>query len=243
MKTNVQLQIPKPCNQDWNQMKPNAEGRHCASCNNVVVDFTNWRDDEVLQYFSTLKTSVCGRLRDDQMHKPPLKPLNRKLKRFLVALVFAFVLTSADDLAAQASDSLKTPSLHQIDSTRNKVSGEVYGKVTNEKGERLDFASVVVMQGGIVKAGAKTNLNGYYKIRQIEPGNYIIKVTYPGYTPLQIPIEVKVLTKKEANLILVKDNQIEFLGKIGFICTPSLINRQSPGTQKLNSEQIQHMSR
>lgn len=243
MKTNVQLQIPKPCNQDWNQMKPNAEGRHCASCNNVVVDFTNWRDDEVLQYFSTLKTSVCGRLRDDQMHKPPLKPLNRKLKRFLVALVFAFVLTSADDLAAQASDSLKTPSLHQIDSTRNKVSGEVYGKVTNEKDERLDFASVVVMQGGIVKAGAKTDLNGNYKIKYLEPGRYILKATYLGYPPKEIAIEIDANSKVRYDVQMVKYGRNREPIFVWKTVTLSLLNGQSPGTQKLNSEQIQHMSR
>ena len=32
--------IPEPCHENWNKMTPQEQGRHCAVCSKVVVDFT-----------------------------------------------------------------------------------------------------------------------------------------------------------------------------------------------------------
>ncbi len=34
----IDLRIPSPCHEDWNAMSPDRHGRHCASCDRVVVD-------------------------------------------------------------------------------------------------------------------------------------------------------------------------------------------------------------
>lgn len=31
--------VPAPCSADWNAMTPAEQGRHCAQCDKVVVDF------------------------------------------------------------------------------------------------------------------------------------------------------------------------------------------------------------
>jgi len=58
---------------------------------------------------------------------------------------------------------------------------EIYGRVTDEKKAGLDFASVTALEGGIVKGGAKTDMNGNFKIKPLAPGKYDLKVTYVGY--------------------------------------------------------------
>jgi len=60
------------------------------------------------------------------------------------------------------------------------VAGEIYGRVTDEKKQALDYATVQAYEGGILKGGAKTDINGNYSIKPLSPGTYMIKVTYVG---------------------------------------------------------------
>ena len=66
------------------------------------------------------------------------------------------------------------------------VAGEIYGRVTDEKGEGLDFATVQAFQGGILKGGAKTDLNGNYSIKPLQPGEYTVKISFVGMVTEEI---------------------------------------------------------
>src|SRR5690348_15086764 len=68
----LQLRIPTPCHENWENMHPNEKGRHCMACQKTVVDFTLMSDAEIIHYFSKASGSVCGRVGSDQ--------LNRKLE-------------------------------------------------------------------------------------------------------------------------------------------------------------------
>lgn len=59
---------PAPCHEDWEAMSPTNVGRHCATCQTQVVDFTRMTDGEVvtfLRQYSPVRR--CGRFRDDQV--------------------------------------------------------------------------------------------------------------------------------------------------------------------------------
>jgi hypothetical protein len=79
--------------------------------------------------------------------------------------------------------------------------GGIYGKVLDEKKQGLDFASVTASEGGQIKGGAKTDLNGNYKIKGLAPGRYEVKVTFVGYKE-SITRDVIVQTDKLTNLDL-----------------------------------------
>jgi len=65
-------------------------------------------------------------------------------------------------------------------------SGEIYGRITDEKGESLDAASVSAYQGGVLKGGKRSDLNGNYIIKPLAPGTYTVKVTFLGYPTQEI---------------------------------------------------------
>lgn len=65
MKYNIA--IPKPCNQDWNSMSSNSEGKFCDSCKKDVVDFTKLSDKEIFAIIS--KSKGCGRFTKEQIKK------------------------------------------------------------------------------------------------------------------------------------------------------------------------------
>ncbi|MFD2786122.1 energy transducer TonB [Hymenobacter rubripertinctus] len=87
---NVRL---RACAEDWHQMTPAAQGRHCAHCDRVVIDFTQATQPDLEAAFRTAPDGrVCGRFQPEQLAADQPAPLPRrvalrpKLRRFLVAL-------------------------------------------------------------------------------------------------------------------------------------------------------------
>lgn len=99
------LHIPSPCHENWENMTPNQQGRHCQACCKTVVDFTQMTNDEVLNYFAQHQgQKVCGRLHKSQLAQTeveiivPQSVLKKGLTRWQVfglslLLVFGVVLT------------------------------------------------------------------------------------------------------------------------------------------------------
>ncbi len=65
----LHINIADPCHENWQQMTPNEQGRHCGSCQKTVVDFTLMSDQEILHYISRASSSVCGRFYNHQLDK------------------------------------------------------------------------------------------------------------------------------------------------------------------------------
>ncbi len=60
------------------------------------------------------------------------------------------------------------------------------GKVTDENGEPLLFANVVLKKNGNFVTGTETDLDGNYSITNIDPGTYEVEVSYLGYPTQRI---------------------------------------------------------
>jgi hypothetical protein len=88
----IQLNIPEPCHENWNQMTPQEQGRFCGSCKKVVVDFSVMSDQEILNYFSKAGEHTCGRFSNDQLNKE-IRPTEKK-KRFNLVYVWSVMLAS-----------------------------------------------------------------------------------------------------------------------------------------------------
>jgi len=70
MSKKLQLQIPTPCHENWENMTPAVRGRFCASCQKQVVDFSNMSDREIAVFFKKPSMgSVCGRFMEDQLSR------------------------------------------------------------------------------------------------------------------------------------------------------------------------------
>jgi hypothetical protein len=62
------ISIPKPCNENWNDMSPRDQGAFCSVCSKTVIDFTVLSDEEVKNYFfQHREQKTCGRFRNDQL--------------------------------------------------------------------------------------------------------------------------------------------------------------------------------
>ena len=100
MKTPILLHIPEPCHENWDAMTEANKGRHCQSCNKIVVDFSVMSDRQVLEYFKTTTGKTCGRFNDDQLQRPLVEPQTKPSKwNYFIASILGFIMSGK--LAAQ----------------------------------------------------------------------------------------------------------------------------------------------
>ncbi|CAN1558379.1 hypothetical protein MCETHM1_02512 [Flavobacteriaceae bacterium] len=99
MERKYKITIPEPCQEDWNKMTPNDNGRFCESCTKNVVDFTNTLPVDI-QYYFQQHSNICGRFKNYQLDSLTIQIPNRVLysqtnyhKIFLLALFIAMGTT------------------------------------------------------------------------------------------------------------------------------------------------------
>lgn len=206
----IQLSIPEPCHQNWNEMTPTQQGRFCNSCAKQVVDFSSMSDTEVLHYFSSIKNeNVCGRAYPDQLDRAISIPKEPKKKLFwywnYITMLFLFFSKTN---TAKAQGGIKVVTESKIDAAKQDriTKGEIAvntnriitGKIIDEAGQPLPGASII-KKGS--KNGTSADVNGFYKIN-VDTKSDILEITAVGFERKEIKLkEIKnfdiILTKME----------------------------------------------
>jgi|GEM_PF-4020523 len=94
----IQLSIPSPCSQSWDEMTPSGNSRYCLHCAKTVIDFTTWSDEAMHRFFTTRTEQVCGRFYATQLGRPlniPYQPHSR-LYQVVAALGLTLLFTRPD---------------------------------------------------------------------------------------------------------------------------------------------------
>ena len=65
--------------------------------------------------------------------------------------------------------------------TMAQAQGRLKGKITDDTGEAVPFANVIVEKGGTQVGGTSSDFNGNYDINPIPPGTYDLKASCIGY--------------------------------------------------------------
>jgi hypothetical protein len=148
MKTKkIQYSIQNPCDKNWNDMRPETNGRFCGSCEKSVVDFTSMSDFSIVNYLENHKNEkVCGRFTKPQLDR--VYQLNQPVfapSFDLRAVVLGLALTTFSAIHSFSQTESLDPA--KID-TLITVSPTVVGKVApsyNHVGENK--ASGVLITG------------------------------------------------------------------------------------------------
>ena len=216
MRTPIHLNIPEPCHENWQQMTPNEQGRHCMSCQKTVVDFTLLSDQEILDHISRASTSVCGRFNHDQLNKTYAeKKVNPAFYfRYDWNMVVASFLLTANAAVAQTKKSESSKEIVRGDNKTDKDIDIVFGGVAatiipdrrisgqildDSTGKPISYASIRVKGS---KEGISADGLGSFKL--VAPGRkskviLIISAIGYGTNEYEIPVHNDLLYK-----ILVK---------------------------------------
>jgi hypothetical protein len=213
MSKKIQLTIPKPCHENWDNMTPVQQGKFCGSCQKQVVDFSNMSDRQVAEFFKKPSTgSVCGRFMTDQLDRSIEIPKKRIpwVKYFFQFVIPAFLI-SIKASAQKTQGKIKVATVTK-DTTRpvirptmglvapvctkpqikgdimvTELSGNIQLKVVDEKGSPISYASI---ETGVIGKGGAADKNGLFNLdKSILNSNGKIFVFYAGYERKEVPVK------------------------------------------------------
>lgn len=203
----IQLSIPSPCHEDWQQMTPVEKGRFCTSCQKKVFDFANMPDSEIVSVLRS-HNHVCGRLTAKQL-KDGIKPPKEKSLIGVAATAAAISLLTAgaNDVIAQ----VPVPT-EQHEAQKDSIIGKVLvpekrtitGIVSDTLGP-LPGARVVIKGTEII---TDTDLEGKYTIEAKESDT--LEFSYIGYKTISIPVS----KRDTINIYMQTDEMAMTLGII-----------------------------
>ncbi|GHN02655.1 TonB-dependent receptor [Cytophagales bacterium WSM2-2] len=78
-------------------------------------------------------------------------------------------------------------------SVAQSKSARIEGRASNEKGEPIEYVTVLLRQpqDSILVSGVITNAAGQYSFESVAPGKYILTLTFMGYHKQSVPIELQ----------------------------------------------------
>jgi hypothetical protein len=138
MKRDLNLSVPAPCHEKWENFTPEAGGGFCGACKKTVVDFTKMSDRQLLEYLQNKPVHTCGRFRPDQLktyvfdHSSSVHPGFALLKAGVVGL---FVMLAGRPVTAQSiPDKAATEVTQYPENTPEKNSGGMQEREFTFKG-------------------------------------------------------------------------------------------------------------
>lgn len=113
--------------------------------------------------------------------------------------------------------------------------GKIKGKITDETGAAVEFATVIATSNGIIKGGANTDETGAFSIAPLPPGEYEIKASFAGNSAVA---SVTVITNKTTQADLQIETGVE-LKEVKIYETIPIDNTTTGGT--LTKDDIQQI--
>ncbi len=228
------ISIPQPCGQSWQQMETTENGRHCAHCAKIVVDFSKMTNDEILAYLAGT-SNVCGRFNEFQLpnvnYQLGLENQRKKLgwKKW-VAAVSLLVTGLVNRAMAQTAPA--SPVNTQQNASDNSRQEFMLGKVAVLDTNILHITGVVIgaddklpVVGAYIKlkgtnTGTQTDTLGRFKLPHVD-ARAVLVISYIGYQTREM--EVSAGNQKSLTIALQPSQAV--LGGIVITKTTSVQSR------------------
>lgn len=160
----MRLSIPTPCSQPWHKMQPAENGRFCDACQKKVVDFTEFTDKELINFFNKTNNNICGRFQHTQLDKKLVVNKCHSVKTsWLTVMLSTIAISTTVPTMASAKKALQEQSFwkttsNDVVSIRDTVKGRVIGRDSLP----IVGASVMIQQSTI---GTVTDENGNFELK------------------------------------------------------------------------------
>ncbi|AMJ67548.1 carboxypeptidase-like regulatory domain-containing protein [Hymenobacter sp. PAMC 26628] len=195
------VHIPTPCAESWAAMTPRGPGRHCAACQNTVVDFTQKTDAEILAVLQQAAGRSCGRFAAEQLGRP-LQPLAvgapSRWRAWLAAAAAVWGLREGVGAPAVAQvptelRPLGAPAAAQVAGSQLSKQVLVQGRITDGSTHEGLPGATVSVQG--TNTWCSTKADGTFQLTVPEsyarPDRLTATVSFVGYETQQITIAAK----------------------------------------------------
>ncbi len=179
---NLSIKIPEPCLEDWSQMSPVEQGRHCMSCQKTVVDFTPMSNHGIVEYIKSHEGSLCGRFYKDQLDINLLPARKNKwYAKYAALLIGILPITALGQDVVQKTERNVIKGERVMSEKTDKKEFRFEGQlIDSESKEAILFATIALhnREHRLVE-GVETDFNGKFSMI-IKQGEYV-DVSYIGY--------------------------------------------------------------
>lgn len=225
MSKSVNINVPKPCHENWQNMTPKEQGRFCGSCKTVVVDFTSMSDKEMLDYISKAAGQhACGRFSSEQLNRD-IKATEQK-RRFSWAYIWNFLLATflvTESYAQKQPVDSKKPDLQlpnqsptvgtfAVDERVHVPSKEISGVIIDQNSKQPIAGATIMVQG--TTKGVVTDSLGRFKIMVDDKNTITLEISSVGYETQTLVLNKK---KRWQNVkVIMKGDESILMGKYGY---------------------------
>ncbi|RAR73898.1 carboxypeptidase-like regulatory domain-containing protein [Flavobacterium aciduliphilum] len=213
------IQIDKPCAEDFKTFTKTVNGGYCNSCQKNVVDFTAMSDDEILNYFSTEKSKTCGLFLESQLKSYSPSELSSKSRRTSwVSSLFGLSLVSLLSLThSYAQEKTNTPiTKESVVSKKDNASATTTDKITvtgtvSDKLGPLAKANIYLKNQNI---GTQTDADGKFIFpKKLEAGDVLL-VSYMGYKNKEIKVISENHSLTMISHVTLENSEIVMMGEV-----------------------------
>ncbi|MCG1036694.1 carboxypeptidase-like regulatory domain-containing protein [Polaribacter sargassicola] len=208
------VQIPKPCNQNWNKMTPTERGAFCSICQKEVLDFTK-KSNFYLAKILDNNQEICGKFKAEQLNTEISSIENNKYSNFKFLLGISTFLSLTNPLFSQKKI-VKINKVAQFNQSQEKdifiekVSDSIQIKgFISDDNFGLPGVNVYLKKQFY---GVQTDFDGKFSInidsKEIEK-NVILVISYLGFKSQEVKISNKT---KFLNIVMEEDDVI--LGEV-----------------------------
>ena len=231
------------CDQQWDEMPQQDNGRHCQQCDRVLIDLTDKTEQQVLDLQVQHNFKLCGRYTLDQVHRlDRYLTLQEQPKRsyipWLVKLAMGLGASGLPMVAAAQeplpgswidqplpADTLidiypgyHSPWVRPQKEVFNTISGVVKDSTD---GEVLPFVNVTIVDAdGHVLAGVTTDIDGRFQLKYQEgwlAQNVKLRFSYLGYEHKEKDLTDIVMKDEYEESMCIMELTTETMGMLGFI--------------------------
>ena len=188
-KRQFKVQIPEPCHEKWSEMTAAEKGRHCASCDKTVIDFSVMTDRQIIEFLDKQsKGSTCGRLKSSQVNRELIHSAARPgpSKSAIYMMLFGGLLASG---AAQGQACPPPPLMGDtILVERPMILGRIAAPVIDDKAElgEVVIEETITISGSVKDEYGEPILYGNVHVQGTQIGT---TTDIDGNYSLEVPLD------------------------------------------------------
>ena len=189
MKQKIQISIPEPCHEGWQNMTPVEKGRFCASCQKTVLDFTYLSDNEIINLVNK-NDDLCGRISTSQLNRNLIETKRTSnCFGYLATSVLAFLGLGTSTIVAQERPVTEQTDLKYLNKATDSVKKiTITGVVKDDDGMPLPGVLVTIKNTSI---GTQANEKGTFSIKaNLED---ILEFSFLGYEDKEVIIKSNII--------------------------------------------------
>ncbi len=192
----MKLVISKPCQQIYGQMSPCSDGRFCKTCQNTVIDFTNFTDAQLRVFFNQNNKKICGRLHPGQINVTlNSKDVNNKkspvLSACLLGLGFTLLSPTAEaQIRTQDSAITTQPLPPKVSLAPLPVLQNITGRIISTSGEVV-VGAAILLPG--TSTGTTSDSNGNFALKipeSLQSAHIQVQIAAIGFQSQLISVPV-----------------------------------------------------